>query len=89
MFPHLDNSNRGGCVSYLNRKDLRDFQEKEEMTHTGSQTALETVNKNLRLQLWLQLGLGSSVGKMMGKDKPLLFTAVFQSCVHAEVQLGT
>lgn len=59
------------------------------MTHTGSQTALETVNKNLRLQLWLQLGLGSSVGKMMGKDKPLLFTGVFQSCVDAGVQLGT
>lgn len=59
------------------------------MTHTGSQTALETVNKNLRLQLWLQLGLGSSVGKMMGKDKPLLVSAVFQSYVDAEQPLDT
>lgn len=59
------------------------------MTHAGSQTALETVNKNLRLQLWLQLGLGSLVEKMMGKDEPLLFSAVFQSYVDAEEQLGT
>lgn len=59
------------------------------MTRTGSQTALEMVNKNLRLQLWLQLGLGSSVGKMMGKDKPLLVSAVFQSYVDSEHQLDT